>query len=39
MDGVQMPKGYEKLRDGFLFTTKTLEIPGTHLISLKRMKG
>ena len=40
MDGVQLPQGKEALQGGsLLFTTKFLEIPGTHLIDLGRMKG
>ena len=32
--------GLQPLRGGsLLFTTKFLEIPGTHFINLKRMKG
>ena len=29
----------EPLRDSLLFTTKFPEIPGTHFINLRRMKG
>ena len=40
MDGVQLPQGKEALQGGsLLFTTKFLEISGTHLIDLGRMKG
>ena len=37
MDGVQL---LEPIRGGsLLFTTKFPEIPGTHFIDLRRMKG
>ena len=38
--GFNCLKATEPLRGGsLLFTTKFLEIPGTHLINLRRMKG
>ena len=41
MDGVQLPQSYWATQQiGSLhFTTKSSEIPGTHLIELGRMKG
>ena len=40
MDMVQLSQGYSVIRRGSLpFTTKFLEISGTHLIDLGRMKG
>ena len=40
MDGVQLLKATEPLRgDGLLFTIKSPEIPGPHLIDLGRMRG
>ena len=40
MDGVQLLKATAPLREGsLLFTTKFPEIPDTHLIDLRKMKG
>ena len=40
MDGVQLPKATEQLReDSLLFSTRYPEVSGTHFIHLGWMKG
>ena len=40
MDGFNWVKATEQLQgDSLLFTTKSPEIPGAHLINLRKMKG
>ena len=36
MDGVQLPQGH---KGSLVFITKFSEIPGTHFIDLRRVKG
>ena len=40
MGGIQLSQGYRDSMGGsLLFTSKSLEVPGTHLINPERMKG
>ena len=40
MDGFQVPQWLEPLQGGsLLFTNKFPEIPGTHFINVRKMKG
>ena len=38
-DGVQLPQGYSHFEEAVIFTIQFPEIPGTHFIDLRRMKG